>query len=100
MHVLQTIGSHSGSPTEARPLVLVVDDHRLCRETLATALCGPAGSLRVRTAPADSSLILRCLDSEQRAVVLLSCCSEVSRSLALLRAIRASNQKARVIVLT
>lgn len=100
MHVLQTIGSHSASSTEARPLVLVVDDHRVCRETLATALCGPGSILRVRTAPVDSGLILRCLDAEDSAVVLLSCCSEVTRPLALLRAIRASNQKARVIVLT
>ncbi len=100
MHGFQPTVTDEFASAGSRPLVLVVDDHRLCRETLAISLATPGCCLRVRTAGSDLSLIHRCLGPEPNAVLLLSCCSEAARPLALLGAVRARNRRVRFIVMT
>ncbi|MBI4518198.1 MAG: response regulator transcription factor [Deltaproteobacteria bacterium] len=84
---------------DPRPLILIADSHRLCRESLAASVCESAGGLRVRTTPLDLPLIIPALVQARSALLLLSCCTEIMNPLPLLLTVQARAPRTRLMLL-
>jgi DNA-binding NarL/FixJ family response regulator len=82
-----------------KAMILIVDEHRLCRDRLYEELSYSHNGISLRTAPLDLGAIVRALPQAGPTIVLLSCCSEALRLTALSLAIRVRVPSIRIVAL-
>ncbi len=99
MQSLQTSVREIRPYREVSPSVLIVDMHRLCRETIAAGVHRSNPAVRVRMAAPEMSSIVAALREEPSSLVLLSCCGDSVRPLTLLGGLRTRIPEARLVAL-